>query len=125
MNVRTSTSEWPWPGELDALLAAPDSHRLLLETDGVRVLEVVIEPGAREPEHTHRWASVMIVDRPARIRYYEHGVQTFESPIGNTPQPGPKASWMDPEGPHSVENIDISPYHALRVELRDPRQSTR
>ena len=54
MNVRTSTSEWPWPGELDALLAAPDSHRLLLETDRVRVLEVVIEPGAREPEHTHR-----------------------------------------------------------------------
>jgi hypothetical protein len=110
MDVRPSASEWPWPPELDALIAATDSHRLLLENDRVRVLEVVIEPGAREPEHTHRWPSVMIVDKPARIRYYEHGIQTFESPASDTPQPGPKAIWMDAEGPHSVENIDSSPY---------------
>jgi hypothetical protein len=25
---------------------------------------------------------------------------------------------MDAGGPHSVENIDSSPYHGLRVELR-------
>jgi hypothetical protein len=115
--------EWSWPPELDALIAAPDSHRALFENDRVRVLEVVIGPGAREPEHTHRWPSVMIVDHPARIRYYEHGVQTFESPVGDTPAPGPKTSWMDPEGPHSVENIDSSPYHALRIELRDAKRS--
>ena len=30
---------------MDALLAAPASHRVLLENDRVRVLEVVIEPG--------------------------------------------------------------------------------
>jgi Chloramphenicol phosphotransferase-like protein len=30
---------------------------------GDRVLDVVIEPRTREPEHTHRAASVMIVDR--------------------------------------------------------------
>jgi predicted metal-dependent enzyme (double-stranded beta helix superfamily) len=112
-------SEWPWPDVLDALVAAPDSHRLLLENEQVRVLEVVIEPGAREPEHTHRWRSVMIVDRPARIRYYEEGVQTFESPPHTPPQAEPRALWMDAEGPHSVENIDSSPYHALRIELRD------
>jgi quercetin dioxygenase-like cupin family protein len=112
------TGEWPWPLELDALIAAPDSHRVLFENDRVRVLEVVIEPGGLEPEHTHRWPSVMIVDRPARIRYYEHGIQTFESPVGDAPHIGPKATWMEPEGPHSVENINGSPYHALRIELR-------
>jgi quercetin dioxygenase-like cupin family protein len=105
--------------ELDALIAAPDSHRLLFENDRVRVLEVVIEPGAREPEHTHRWPSVMIVDRPARIRYYERGVLTFESSAGDTTPPVPRTTWMEPEGPHSVENIDSSTYHALRIELRD------
>lgn len=48
-------SEWPWPRELDALVAAPDSHRLLLETDRVRVLEVVIEPGElRDPRQSTR-----------------------------------------------------------------------
>ncbi len=55
MNVRTSTSEWPWPRGLDALVAVPDSHRLLLETDRVRVLEVVIEPGElRDPRQSTR-----------------------------------------------------------------------
>lgn len=119
MNAGPSVGEWPWPRELDAVIAAPDSHRLLFENDRVRVLEVVVEPGAHEPEHTHRWPSVMIVDQPARIRYYEHGVQTFESPAGDSPQPGPMTVWIDPEGPHSVENIDTSPYHGLRIELRD------
>jgi hypothetical protein len=27
---------------------------------------------------------------------------------------------MAPEGPHSVENIDDRPYHAIRVELKYP-----
>ena len=30
---------WPWPGELDALVAAPGHHKLLLENDIVRVLD--------------------------------------------------------------------------------------
>jgi predicted metal-dependent enzyme (double-stranded beta helix superfamily) len=119
VDVTRSANEWPWADELDALIAAPDSHRLLFENDRVRVLEVVIAPGARETEHTHRWPSVMIVDEPARIRYYEHGVQTFESPARTTPPERHKAVWMDAEGPHSVENIDSCRYHALRIELRD------
>jgi quercetin dioxygenase-like cupin family protein len=60
---------WPWPQTMDALQAAPASHRLLLDNDRVRVLEVVVEPGTREPEHTHQAVSVMIIDEPARIRY--------------------------------------------------------
>jgi hypothetical protein len=62
--------QWPWPDDLDACIAAPASHHVLFENDAVRVLEVIIEPGPREPLHTHRAPSVMIVDRPARIRYY-------------------------------------------------------
>ena len=107
---------WPWPEQLEGIVAAPESHRILLETPALRVLEIVIEPGAREPEHVHRHASVMIVDRPARIRYYESGRLTFESEetVG---QPVARAMWMNPEGPHSVENIDTSRYHAFRVEV--------
>jgi hypothetical protein len=111
----------PWPHELDALSAAADSHWLLLENDRVRVLEIAIEPGAREPEHTHRWPSVMIVDRAARIRYYENGVKTFESTPRSSSEKGPDVLWMDPEGPHAVENIDTRAYHALRIELKDDR----
>jgi hypothetical protein len=107
---------WNWPPSMDAVVAAPESHRVLLENENVRVLEVTIPAGQREPEHTHRAHSVMIVDGPARIRYYEGDVLTFASPPGPAAA-GIRASWMEPEGPHSVENIDDHPYHAIRVEL--------
>jgi hypothetical protein len=28
--------------------------------------------------------------------------------------------WLGPEGLHAVENIDTAPYHAVRVELKEP-----
>jgi hypothetical protein len=109
----TTDQPWPWPQELDALLAAPASHHVLLETSQVRVLDVVIEPGAREPEHTHQTPSVMIIDSPARIRYYSGGTLQFESHARAAGAPGPRVRWMEPEGPHSVENIDQHRYHAM------------
>ena len=114
----TTTQPWPWPPETDALLAAPALHRLLLENDHVRVLDVSIEPGTREPEHTHQAPSVMIIDNPARIRYYAGGTLQFESAARPAAPSGPLVRWMGPEGPHSVENIDQHRYHAIRIELK-------
>ena len=108
----------PWPETMDALLAASASHRVLLDNDRVRVLEVVIEPGAREPEHTHQAASVMIAGEPARIRYYQAGALLFESPACPGSPPGARVRWMQPEGPHSVENTGGHRYHAIRAELK-------
>ena len=71
---------WPWPDSLDGVVAASGSHRVVLENELTRVLEVTIAPGEREPEHTHRWPSVMVVHRPARIRYYSGDTVTFTSP---------------------------------------------
>ena len=82
------------PPELDGVIAAPDSHRVLLEIPAARVLEVVIEPGSREPERTHRNRSVMIVDAPAWIRYYENGDLTFESPPGPARSRLPSPEWI-------------------------------
>jgi hypothetical protein len=50
---------------------------------------------------------------PRAITTYA-GTMLFESP---EPEPGLHVSWMEPEGPHSVENIDSRRYHAIRVEL--------
>jgi hypothetical protein len=47
----TTHQPWPWPETMYALLAASASHRVLLDNDLVRVLEVVIEPGARTRAH--------------------------------------------------------------------------
>ena len=50
-----------WPPHLEALVAAPTNHRLLLDDEEVRVLEVTVEPGEREKPHHHRWPSIMVV----------------------------------------------------------------
>ena len=75
----TTEQPWSWPGSMDALLAALTLYRVLLDNNRVQVLEVVIEPGTREPEHTHWAPSVMIIDEPARVRYHRGGALLFES----------------------------------------------
>ena len=110
---------WDYPDELDATVAAPNSHRVLLENDQVRVLEVTLEPGAHEPEHTHRWPSVMITDQPVRIRYFTGPELTYETPDPMPDGPVPRTSWLAPEGPHSVHNLDqTKPMHAFRIEFK-------
>src|SRR5207249_325067 len=52
---------WVWPVSLDALEAAPGSHRLLFENDAVRVLETRIAPGETTEVHTHRWPGIVYV----------------------------------------------------------------
>jgi hypothetical protein len=119
MDKKASEPGWRWPDSLDAIVAAPASHRVLFENDRTRVLEVLIAPGEREPTHTHRWPSVMLVDRPARIRYYTEDILTYTSPEQLAPaEAGPRVSWLDPEGPHSVENIDDHLYGAFRIEFK-------
>lgn len=120
ITLTAAAEESPWKEELDAVAAAPDSHRVLLENDRVRVLEVVIRPGEREPPHTHRWPSVMSVLESARIRYYDaKGELRFETPErrqGGDSELG--ADWLRPEPLHAVENIDDRIFRALRVELK-------
>ena len=52
------TESWPWPPELDAVIAAPKHHRLVFENDQVRVLDTRIPVGDTVPVHTHRWPAV-------------------------------------------------------------------
>jgi hypothetical protein len=60
----------------------------------------------------------MIVDEPARIGYYRGDELLLESPASVGSPPGVRVHWLEPEGPHSVENIDERRCHAVRIELR-------
>ena len=112
--------EWPWDDSLDAVAAAPDSHIVLFENEDVRVVRVQIEAGEKEPAHTHRNPSVMIVYQPTRIKYFgADGQAEFESPEGPRPTSASEPQWMEPEGLHAVENIDATPYGAYRIEIKD------
>jgi hypothetical protein len=115
-----------WSAQLDAMAAAPNSHRVLLENERVRVLEVVVRPGEREPVHTHGWPSLMFITHPATLRYFpaivlgdEVQIGTGEiSQAGAKPTGTPVPRWLSPEGPHAVENLDSTEFRAIRVELK-------
>jgi hypothetical protein len=60
----------------------------------------------------------MVVHRPARIRYHTGDTLTFTSPEQPPPADrGPRLDWLNPEVPHSVENIDSHAYEAFRIEF--------
>ena len=103
----------------DAVIAAPNSHKILLENDNVRVVEVVVLPGQTEPMHTHAWPSVMIVNTSTKIKYYDASGNGTEYPERQASPDKPFVEWMSPEGLHAVENLDSTKtYHAVRIELK-------
>ncbi len=110
-----------WPDSLDAVVAAPKSHNIMLENEQVRVLEVIVRPGEKEPMHQHKLPSVMIMDKSSPIRYYgSDGKVVFEPPPGPPPPQNVflEPRWLNPEPLHAVENIGDSLFHAIRIELK-------
>jgi len=111
---------WPWPEELDALIAAPKNHKRLFENERVRVLEVRIGPGEIVPVHTHRWPSVIQMQTGTHfVRRDGEGNVTLDT---RTVGPAPKLPltvWSAPLPPHSVENVGEEEIQLLSVELKD------
>jgi hypothetical protein len=116
---REELQPWPWPDSLDALVAAPDHHRLLFEDERVRILEVRIGPSQFVPVHTHRWSSAMCVVRSSDfIRRDAAGKLLFDSRTVGPPPPKPIVQWTEPLPPHSVENIGNSEILLITTELK-------
>jgi quercetin dioxygenase-like cupin family protein len=108
-----------WPDALDATVAAPQNHKVVLENERVRVLEVTVQPGEREPVHGHKWPSVMYVMAEDLIRDYDRdGKLLYDSSTDTARMQTPYTIWMPPQAPHSVENLSKTPLRLLRVELK-------
>ncbi len=105
-----------WKPELDAVAAAPANHKVLLENDDVRVLEVTVAPGTREPMHVHRYPAVMVVDSsPYLIEHLQDGGRRD---LGSRPA---GVRWMPVAQGHGMENAGAVPLHAIRIELKKSR----
>jgi hypothetical protein len=106
-----------WPQHLDALAAAPEHHRLLLENPAVRVLDTCIPAGDTTPLHCHAWPSVLyILSWSSFVRRDAAGKVLLDS--RTTPQlaTSPGALWSPPLGPHTLENVGI-----IRTRRPEPR----
>ncbi len=111
--------QWPWPDSLDALVAAPAHHQLLLEDDLLRVLHTRIAAGDVVPLHTHRWGGVAYVLSWSHfIRRGARGEVLFDSRQAAEPLSIPSAQRMEPLTPHTVENLGPLEISIVIVELK-------
>lgn len=102
-------------GPDDAVTVAPAEHRVLLENDDVRVLDVLLPPHTKEPSHTHAWPGFFYIVQAEPLRYYTP--TKADPPVVNFP-PKLKIVPVAPEGPHWVENEGDAPLHFVRFELK-------
>jgi quercetin dioxygenase-like cupin family protein len=105
----------------DAMTAAPDHHRLLLDNENVRILDTNLAPGERTPVHSHQWPAALYVKSWSDfIRRDAEGKILVDS-RNMTPRPGPgDALWLPPLLPHSIENIGDADLHLIAVEVKHP-----
>jgi hypothetical protein len=110
---------WSWPDKLDALTAATDHHRLLLENESVRVLDTCIPPGEMTAAHTHRFpAALCVLSSSDFIRYDQEGNVILDSRnLSQSPLPS-TALWSDTVIPHAVKNVGPRDLHVISVEIK-------
>lgn len=110
------------PTDLDALRAAPDQHRLVLENDLVRVLDTRIAPGERTPVHTHRWpAAHHVMSWSDFVRRDDSGVVLLDTRASGVAAARGDVLWGEALGPHTLENVGDQPLHILSIEIKPRR----
>jgi quercetin dioxygenase-like cupin family protein len=92
------------PDAMDAAAVAPDLYKTVIDNETVRVLEVTLAAGAKEPAHSHVWPAVIIEDTP-RPGSPEQ-VRNF------------KARWEPAVKADKGGMAAKAPVHYLRVELK-------
>lgn len=108
-----------WPAHLDALVAAPSHHRLLLENEHVRVLDTRIEPGDNTPVHTHQWpATHYVLGTSDFVRRDDAGAIMVDSRAAGIHLPVGAVFWGEPLPPHTLENVGAAPIHIISVEVK-------
>ena len=114
----TPNDAWPWPEDLDALVASAEHHQLLFEDDKVRVIDTKIRPGERTAVHTHRWPSILYIVSTSDFLRYDADGNVITDSRKQPAQTLPSAFRFPPMPPHSVENIGQTLVHLVNVEFK-------
>lgn len=119
MATPAEKTTWPWPDSLDAVIAAPEYHRIVLENDRVRVLDTRIPVGDIVPVHTHRWPAIYYtIVAGDFVRRDQQGNVLFDSRTVPGLLTKSEATFMECLQPHSVENVSANEIHLISVELK-------
>lgn len=105
---------------LDALIAAPEHHRLLLENDKVRVVETLIPVGERTAIHTHQWEGVLHVKSWSDfVRRDDHDNVLVDTRTNEALRNPAEVIWGPALPPHSLENVGNQTLRIIAVELKE------
>ncbi len=96
----------------DAAVAASKTHKTLFENDKVRVLEVQIAPGEKEPLHLHPYKSITIIQEPATLKYFDKDDKLISEIVAEG------VSWIEPVELHAAQNVSDTPFHGYRIEMK-------
>lgn len=100
----------------DSVAVAPQLHKVLIDNDKVRVLEVTLKPGDKIPMHSHPGGYVSISATGSKAR--------FVTPDGKSADREMKANdpvWSDAVT-HTAENIGTTEAKVIVVELKVPKK---
>ena len=112
---------------LDAMSAAPQHHRVLLENATVRVLDTRLAPGERTPVHAHQWPSALyVLSWSDFVRYDPDGNVLVDSRQTQAAPEIGSAIWSAPLAPHYVRNVGDRILHIIAIEVKpDPHLDDR
>ncbi len=117
----TVTTKWIWADSLDAIEAAPLSHKIIYEDSAVRILYVTVNPGTLEPVHTHKWKSLAWAIKSPPFTLYHYKLENNRLLISDsfTAQlPINKVNVWEPESPHSIRNTGMDTLALYRIEFK-------
>lgn len=97
--------------DVTTVAGGPETHKVVLDNDKVRVLDVHIPPGSKVGMHSH----------PANVSYYDSdGKMKVTLADGKTVVKDLKAgtsAWSEPTT-HAVENVGTTEIHLVQTEMK-------
>jgi len=90
----------------------PETHKVVLDNDQVRMLDVRIPPGQKVAMHSHP---------PNTVYYMTDCKLSVTSPDGKSQIAEPKAGtaiWRGGETKHAVENVGTAECHLVQTEMK-------
>jgi len=97
----------------DPVKAASATHKVLLENDRVRVLDIHVPPRGHALTHTHTVGYVAVAMTDCHMRFSYPGGKVSESTLH-----AGEVVWSDPVT-HSAENLGPGECHVLNIEPKD------
>lgn len=101
----------------DPIKSNPEVYRLVFENPSVRVLHVMVKPGAKTTMHEHP-DTVIVALSDARVKFTSADGKSVEAPLK-----ADQAMWA-PAEKHSGENLETTPAEVILVELKGAKPAT-